>query len=159
MTKKQKNILIRSHLLLPLDEELGLETRIEDGYLLTEGSVIKEVGPYRPEVGERMIRSYGEKLRIIGRTTRPRIEDMLDAQAELISQILPDGTLIYVNRSYREHSDPEGHGLTGRNFMDLLSRRTLSAVRKQLSRLSTEVPVTTYDQRNVGPEGRVTWQE
>jgi len=66
MAKTPKNILIRSRLLLPLDEEPGLETKIEDGYLLTEGTVIKEVGPYRPEIGERIIRTYGEDLRIIG---------------------------------------------------------------------------------------------
>ncbi len=66
MTANQQYIMIRSRLLLPLDEELGLETRIEDGYLLTEGAIIKEVGPYRPEIGERIIRTYGEKLRIIG---------------------------------------------------------------------------------------------
>ncbi len=96
----------------------------------------------------------GERKKI-----QPRFQDILDAQDELISRFFPDGTLAYVNRAYREHSDPRGEGLISRNFMELLPKRTRAAVRKQLSMLSPEVPVTTYDQRNVGPGGAVTWQE
>ena len=90
---------------------------------------------------------------------RPQFLDILDAQDELISRFLPDGTLTFVNRAYREHSDPDSKGLIGQNFMELHPKRTRAAVRKQLSMLSPEVPVTTYDQRNVGPGGTVTWQE
>ena len=63
---KKKFKLVRSRLLLPLDEELGLLTRIEDGYVLTEGSLIKEAGKYEAGIGERIIRECGDELRIIG---------------------------------------------------------------------------------------------
>jgi 5-methylthioadenosine/S-adenosylhomocysteine deaminase len=63
---KKKFKLVRSRLLLPLDEKLGLSTRIEDGYVLTEGSLIKEVGKYESGIGERIIRECGDELRIIG---------------------------------------------------------------------------------------------
>ncbi|MDP8215042.1 MAG: amidohydrolase family protein [Candidatus Euphemobacter frigidus] len=64
MNRKYK--LIRSRLLLPLSEELGLSTRIEDGYVLIDGEKIKEVGEYTPEVGERIVREGGNDLQVIG---------------------------------------------------------------------------------------------
>lgn len=64
MDKKFK--LIRSRLLLPFSEKMGLETRIEDGYVLTEGTKIKEVGEYSAGIGERIIKKCGEELQIIG---------------------------------------------------------------------------------------------
>lgn len=64
MNRKYK--LIRSRLLLPLSEELGLSTRIEDGYVLIEGEKIKEVGGYTPEAGERIVRECGNDLQVIG---------------------------------------------------------------------------------------------
>ncbi|HDL64723.1 MAG TPA: PAS domain S-box protein, partial [Proteobacteria bacterium] len=93
------------------------------------------------------------------RKPRSQFRKILDAQDELISRFLPDGTLTFVNRAYREYSDPRGEGLISRNFMELLPSRTRAAIRKQISMLSPEVPVTTYDQRNVGRDGTITWQE
>ena len=90
---------------------------------------------------------------------RPQFLDILDAQDELISRFLPDGTLTFVNRAYREHSKSYSKDLIGRNFMELIPKRTRLAIRKQLSMISPKVPVTTYDQRNVNPSGTVTWQE
>ncbi|MBM4320208.1 MAG: amidohydrolase family protein, partial [Deltaproteobacteria bacterium] len=54
----------RARLLLPLavpDRKL----RIEDGYLLAEGEVLREVGPYTPEVGSRLLSTLGPALRIL----------------------------------------------------------------------------------------------
>ncbi len=58
--------LIRCRLLLPLDEKIGLETRIEDGYVLTENDLIREVGAFSREAAERIIRDHGGELRVIG---------------------------------------------------------------------------------------------
>ncbi len=58
--------LIRSRLLLPLDEKIGLKTRIEDGYVLTEGSLVRECGRYQPEIGKRIITECGNQLEVIG---------------------------------------------------------------------------------------------
>ena len=64
MDKKFK--LIRSRFLIPLSEKMGKEVRIEDGYVLTEGRLIKEVGKYSHEIGKRIINKYGDELQIIG---------------------------------------------------------------------------------------------
>ncbi|MDP8235905.1 MAG: amidohydrolase family protein [Candidatus Erginobacter occultus] len=64
--KDKKFKLIRSRLLLPLDEKIGLETRIEDGYVLTEGSLVKEAGAFKSEIGERILQECGNELEVIG---------------------------------------------------------------------------------------------
>ncbi|MDQ7826590.1 MAG: amidohydrolase family protein [Candidatus Eremiobacteraeota bacterium] len=58
--------LIRSRFLLPFSDKLGREKRISDGYVLTEGSVIKEAGEYRDETGARIISQCGSELTVIG---------------------------------------------------------------------------------------------
>lgn len=73
MGKKYK--LIRSRLLLPLNEKLGLSTRIEDGYVLVEEDLIKEVGSYEPEIGHRIVRDYGDDLLIIGLEKENTLEE------------------------------------------------------------------------------------
>ncbi len=70
MDKKFK--LIRARLLVPMSEKRGLETRIEDGYVLTEGKKIKEVNKYYPGIGERIIEECGADLEIIGTRKKKR---------------------------------------------------------------------------------------
>jgi len=72
--KEKKFKLIRSRLLLPLDEKIGLESRIEDGYVLTEGSLIKEAGAYTSEIGKRILREFGNELEVIGAEGSPAAE-------------------------------------------------------------------------------------
>jgi len=62
----KKFTLIRSRLLLPLSRKLGLDTRIEDGYILIEGDTIKAVGRYTPEAGAMILREYRSELKVIG---------------------------------------------------------------------------------------------
>ena len=64
MDKKYK--LIRSRLMLPLSEKLGRKTRLEDGYVLIEGVLIKEAGRYTPAVGRRIVQNHGSELQVIG---------------------------------------------------------------------------------------------
>jgi 5-methylthioadenosine/S-adenosylhomocysteine deaminase len=64
---KQENYkLIRARFLLPLGDSLGRDTRIEDGYVLVRGKQITEVGHYREEVGERLLKQYGKELTVVG---------------------------------------------------------------------------------------------
>ena len=58
--------LIRSRILLPFSRQIGLTTRIEDGYVLIKGKRIKEVGKYNDNIGTDLIKKYGEDLQIIG---------------------------------------------------------------------------------------------
>ena len=58
--------VIRSRLMLPFSNKLGLSTRIEDGYILIENSCIKEAGEYSDEIGRYILSNYGNSLEIIG---------------------------------------------------------------------------------------------
>ncbi len=60
-----KFTICRAKYLLPLSAE-DPTRRIRDGYVLAEGELLREVGPYRPEVGERLRAELGEHLRVIG---------------------------------------------------------------------------------------------
>lgn len=59
----------RAEFLLPLGAD-DPSVRIRDGYILTDGETIKEVGPYTPEIGRRLLSTLGPALRILG-TPRP----------------------------------------------------------------------------------------
>ena len=72
--KDKKFKLIRSKFLLPINDTLGRDTRIQDGYVLTEGTVIKEVGKYRDEIGKKLIKDCGNELQIIGCKKKPPCE-------------------------------------------------------------------------------------
>lgn len=64
--KEKRFILARTRLLVPLSNKLGDDARINDGYILTEGPIIKEVGPYSSEVGTKIITECGNELLILG---------------------------------------------------------------------------------------------
>ncbi|HDL64927.1 MAG TPA: hypothetical protein ENH12_06015, partial [Proteobacteria bacterium] len=97
---KKKFKLVRSRLLLPMDEKLGLSTRIEDGYVLTEGSLIKEVGKYESGIGERIIRECGDDLQVIG----------LEKEGGLVEGDIPclDGVVLpgFIKAHGHDHESP-----------------------------------------------------
>jgi 5-methylthioadenosine/S-adenosylhomocysteine deaminase len=57
--------LCRAEFLLPLAAPERSQ-RIQDGYLLTAGEAIREVGRYTPEIGRRIREACGSALRIMG---------------------------------------------------------------------------------------------
>jgi len=64
--RDKRFILSRTRLLVPLSKEWGEDTRITDGYILTDGSRIKEVGRYSPKRGREIIAECGSELLILG---------------------------------------------------------------------------------------------
>ncbi|MFW6369504.1 MAG: amidohydrolase family protein, partial [Myxococcota bacterium] len=63
---KENVIVCRADFLLPLAAP-DRSKRIADGYVLARGETIAEVGPYTPEVGERLAKAYGDDLQVIGK--------------------------------------------------------------------------------------------
>ncbi len=57
--------LCRAEFLLPLAAPDRGE-RIQDGYLLSEGETLREVGRYTPEIGRRILETYGTALHVMG---------------------------------------------------------------------------------------------
>ena len=70
----------RAEYLLPLADP-DRARRIRDGYVLAEGETIKEVGPYTPDTGSRLLRELGSELCILGATPQgdpiPRLPGVL----------------------------------------------------------------------------------
>ncbi|MCP4592188.1 MAG: amidohydrolase family protein [bacterium] len=65
----------RAEYLLPL-ADADRPRRIRDGYVLAEGETIREVGPYTPDTGSRLLRELGAELRILG-TPHPGESDAI----------------------------------------------------------------------------------
>ncbi|WP_418314803.1 PAS domain S-box protein [Piscinibacter sakaiensis] len=60
---------------------------------------------------------------------------ILDAQSELISQALPDGTLIYANPAYAQHFGSDVDALIGSNLFDYVEPADRDTVRSLISRV------------------------
>ena len=54
----------RARYLLPLAEP-DRSLRIQDGYVLAQGDTILEAGPYTPEVGRRLVETWGSRLGLL----------------------------------------------------------------------------------------------
>ena len=68
--------LCRAEFVLPLAAPDRSE-RIQDGYLLTHGEVIREVGRYSVDIGRRLVESCGEALSVYGLAPGARVDDGL----------------------------------------------------------------------------------
>lgn len=64
-TEAKNYTFIRADFLIPVTGK-KVEPRIADGYVLTEGDTILEVGAYTRARGERIVRTYGRFLRVVG---------------------------------------------------------------------------------------------
>ena len=58
--------LVRARLMLPMSDRLGRDKRIEDGFVLIQGSKIIDAGKYEPGIGKKISAEYGSNLHVIG---------------------------------------------------------------------------------------------
>ena len=58
--------LIRSRFLIPVNDRIGRDKRIEDGFVLIEDDKIIDFGEYIPAIGKSVMEKYGNQLEIIG---------------------------------------------------------------------------------------------
>lgn len=61
---------IRSKFLIPFSDEIGRETRIEDGYVLFEGEKILEVGAFNEELGKSLLRRFPHHIEVVGNNNK-----------------------------------------------------------------------------------------
>lgn len=91
-------ILIRARFLLPLSDEMGRTTRVEDGYVFTSGGTIAEVGHYSREVGERLVKAYGPEMKVVGVETVASADNI-----PLLNGVLVPG---FVKAHGHDHESP-----------------------------------------------------
>ncbi|PKK89989.1 MAG: hypothetical protein CVV64_11725 [Candidatus Wallbacteria bacterium HGW-Wallbacteria-1] len=58
--------VVRAEFLIPVSDHHGRQSRIHDGYVLTEGSTITEAGPFSEEIRARIISQCGSDLTVVG---------------------------------------------------------------------------------------------
>ncbi|KAL0228565.1 hypothetical protein RCL1_004708 [Eukaryota sp. TZLM3-RCL] len=65
--------VVRARFLLPLSDELGVDTVIEDGFILSHQSTIIECGQFTSEIGQRILSEY-PSVKIVGTTSESTSE-------------------------------------------------------------------------------------
>ena len=83
---------------------------------------------------------------------------VMEGQSELYCRFSLEGVFTYVNHAYCRYFDRKSEELIGRNYLDSMSPDDRAKVRQQLSSLTQENPVTTYDQKISTPNGEARWQ-
>lgn len=77
----------------------------------------------------------------------------------MICRFAPDGTLSFVNSSFCTFFAKYKEELIGHRFFEMFPSEEEKTMRRQLAILSKEAPMTAFEHRNVGSDGRVTWQD
>lgn len=93
------------------------------------------------------------------RESEARYRAIVEDQTELICRFLPDGTLTFVNEAYCHYFGKKREDLIGSSFRPLILEGDRTFVEEQLTSLSLENPVVTYEHRIILPDGQIRWQQ
>lgn len=68
----KRYLFVRSKFLLPISEKLGLDTRIEDGFVLfdSKSNIVLDIGEYSVKKGKEIITNFGKELKVLGSTNQ-----------------------------------------------------------------------------------------
>lgn len=126
-----------------------LEWRVEQRTteLVTANALLKDEIAERRRVEAELQRSEAQHRAIV--------ED----QTELICRFLPNYTLTFVNEAYCRYFGSRRAELLGMSFLELLPDAERETVRKHLSTLRRDNPVSTHEHRVTAPGGEIRWQQ
>ena len=93
---------VRGRYLLPMSDELGRETRIEDGYVLWRDDEILESGSFTPDVGQRLVSEHGPELEVIGHGSAARGVSSVEGLTQLDGVVLPG----FIKAHGHDHEPP-----------------------------------------------------
>jgi len=93
------------------------------------------------------------------RESEARYRAIVEDQTELICRYLPDGILTFINDAYCCYFGKEREELIGHSFMPLIPEEDQELVERQISTLSLENPIATYEHRILAPGGEIRWQQ
>jgi len=82
---------------------------------------------------------------------------MGEQQAQLISRLLPDGTLIFVNEAYCSFFAKKREELISHSFMSLILKEDQGKMQQSISSLGKENPISIHDYRFLADNGQVRW--
>lgn len=88
-----------------------------------------------------------------------RYRAIVEDQTEFIVQWLPDGTRTFANESYCRYYGLDRKQVAGKSFFPLISTEDLEKVKKRISLLSPENPVSTDEHSVILPDGTKGWNQ
>ena len=84
---------------------------------------------------------------------------IFEDQTESICSFLPDGTIIFANQAFCRYCGKKLEELIDHSFTENMSKEDQMIVHKKLSLLSSDHPVTSYEQKIVDTKGEVHWHQ
>jgi PAS domain S-box-containing protein len=88
-----------------------------------------------------------------------RYRAIVEDQTEIICRFLPDGTITFVNEAYCSYFGKSREELIGHQFVPLMPEEDAQKIKRQLTDLSQENPVVTYEYQVVTPQGELRTQQ
>jgi diguanylate cyclase (GGDEF)-like protein/PAS domain S-box-containing protein len=126
----------------------------------TEEQLIQELAELRERIAQLEAADAERQLAEEAlRESEARYRAIVEDQTELICRFLPDGTLTFVNEAYCHYFGKKHEELIGSSFMPLILERDQAFIEEQLTSLSLENPVVTYEHRIMLPDGEIRWQQ
>lgn len=88
-----------------------------------------------------------DELKQALRASEERYRALVESHAEMLCRFRPDGTILFVNRSYADAMDTTPDALAGRNFWDFVSDTDRPAVQSMLDSLTPDSPEQRIENR------------
>jgi PAS domain S-box-containing protein len=88
-----------------------------------------------------------------------RLRAVVEDQTDLICRFKPNGTISFVNGAYCRFHGTTREALLGTNFLLNVSQEDLDIPLSYFGALPATQLVASFDQKVIGPDGRVVWQQ
>jgi diguanylate cyclase (GGDEF)-like protein/PAS domain S-box-containing protein len=85
--------------------------------------------------------------------------EVLEMQAEMVSRWRPDGTILYCNEAFARQCGRPIDEVIGANLFELTPPNEIDQIRRNVARLSADVPTSCYDHHIEEGTAGERWQE
>lgn len=99
-------------------------------------------------------------VKVLGdlRKSEARYRGVVEDQTELIARFLPGCILTFVNKAYCRYFKMTREELLGHSFLPMITKKRQQIVLRDLSTLTPDHPVISYDMKVVSSRKGVIWQ-
>jgi PAS domain S-box-containing protein len=101
----------------------------------------------------------GKKEELKIRQQKNFLEEVINAQQEMICRFLPDTTLIFVNQAYCRYMGLPEEKLIGTKWIDFIPKGEQKTIFNHLRKIGKTGEIINYQHEVIMPDGRKTWQQ
>lgn len=101
----------------------------------------------------------GKKEELKIRQQKNFLEEVINAQQEMICRFLPDTTLIFVNQAYCRYMGLPEEKLIGTKWIDFIPKGEQKTIFNNLRKIGKTGEIINYQHEVIMPDGRKTWQQ